>query len=88
MKQTYREQPPTDEQHGVRYRSRAAVDNQVNDQQKSEKRSDDQPRGDGSIPYGSPIRSKATKERDGGSYPASCINCCRLRQLKVAGYAA
>jgi hypothetical protein len=42
MEQGYREQPPTDDQHGVGHLRRATIHNQVDDKRKAEERSDDQ----------------------------------------------
>jgi hypothetical protein len=42
MKQAYRKQPPTDEQHRVSHLPGAAVDDQVDDKRKAKTRSNDQ----------------------------------------------
>jgi hypothetical protein len=42
MEQGYGDEPPTDDQHGVSHVRGAAVDNQVNDEQKAEKSGNDQ----------------------------------------------
>ena len=42
MEQGYGDEPPTDDRHRVGHLGGAALDNQVNDEQKAEKSSDDQ----------------------------------------------
>src|SRR5262249_9898537 len=58
MEQGYGDQPPADQQHGVSDLCGATINNEVDDQQKAQKRSDDQrgsnepaPVSRGSIPW-------------------------------------
>lgn len=83
MEQGYREQPPTDDQHGVGHLRRATVHNQVDDERKAEERSDDQRSRNG---FGSSLvlwhASKTTQQYDRGTYSSSSIDVCRLLQLE------
>ena len=83
MEQRYREQPPTDDHHGVGYLRRATVHNQVDDKRKAEERSDDQRSRNG---FGSSLvlwhASKTTQQYDRGTYSSSSIDVCRLLQLE------
>jgi hypothetical protein len=79
MEQGYREQPPTDDQHGVGHLRRATVHNQVDDKRKAEERSDDQRSRNG---FGSSLMlwhaSKRTQQYDRGAYSSSSIDVLQL----------
>lgn len=84
MKQGYREQPPTDNQHSAGHLPGAAVDNQVDDKRKAESRSNDHRSTNDLAPVCMWLASKTMQEYDRCTTSSSSIDICYLLQLEVA----